>query len=285
MTMIKGSAPAKVNLTLHVTGQRSDGYHLLDSLVGFAGVFDEITATTATELSLTVTGPFAQGVPTSDSNLMMRAARLLQTARGVTAGAAMTLEKNLPHAAGIGSGSSDAAITLAILAQLWDVAPLSPEDPSVLALGADVPACMMAPDPLRMEGIGEILSPTPPLPNCAMILVNPKVVVPTGPVFAGLTNKQNPKMDALPARLDFVAFSAWLASQRNDLAGPASALVPDIGAALAALSRQPLVRHAGMSGSGATCYGLTRTMGDARQVARALQIAHMDWWVVPAELL
>lgn len=285
MTMIKGSAPAKVNLTLHVTGQRSDGYHLLDSLVGFAGVFDEITATTATELNLTVTGPFAQGVPTSDSNLMMRAARLLQTARGVTAGAAMTLEKNLPHAAGIGSGSSDAAITLAVLAQLWDVPPLSPEDPSVLALGADVPACMMAPDPQRMEGIGEILSPTPPLPNCAMILVNPKVVVPTGPVFAGLTNKQNPKMDALPAGLDFVAFSAWLASQRNDLAGPACALVPDIGAALAALRRQPLVRHAGMSGSGATCYGLTRTMGDARQVARALQIAHMDWWVVPAELL
>ncbi|MDG1864123.1 MAG: 4-(cytidine 5'-diphospho)-2-C-methyl-D-erythritol kinase [Yoonia sp.] len=285
MTTIKGSAPAKVNLTLHVTGQRSDGYHLLDSLVGFAGVFDEITVTMATELSLTVTGPFAQGVPTNESNLMMRAARLLQAAAGVTAGAAMTLEKNLPHAAGIGSGSSDAAMTLAVLAQLWDVPPLSPEDPSVLALGADVPVCIIAPHPLRMEGIGEILSPTPPLPSCAMILVTPKVAVPTGPVFAGLTDKQNPKMAAIPAGLDFMGFSAWLASQRNDLAGPACALAPDIGAALTALGRQPLVSHAGMSGSGATCYGLTRTMGDARQVARALQIAHMDWWVVPAELL
>lgn len=285
MTIVKGSAPAKINLTLHVTGQRSDGYHVLDSLVGFAGVYDEITATTSPSLSMTVSGPFAQGVPSDESNLIMRAARLLQSARGVTAGATLTLEKNLPHAAGIGSGSSDAALTLAILAQLWDVAPLSPNDPSVLTLGADVPVCMTAPQPLRMEGIGEILSAVPSLPTCALVLVNPMVSVPTGPVFSNLTSKHNPNMGDLAEGLDFEQFTDWLAAQRNDLALPARTLAPEVDETLAALGRQPLIRYAGMSGSGATCFGLTRTLGDARQVARRLQIAHMGWWVVPAELL
>lgn len=285
MTVFRGSAPAKINLTLHVTGQRSDGYHMLDSLVGFAGVYDEITATTSPSLSMIVTGPFAHGVPTDESNLIMRAARLLQAARGVTAGATMTLEKNLPHAAGIGSGSSDAALTLAILAQLWEVEPLSPKDPAVLTLGADLPVCLMAPHPLRMEGIGEILSAVPQLPDCALVLVNPMVSVPTGPVFAGLKSKHNPKMGSLAEGLDFEQFALWLNTQRNDLAEPARAMAPEVDETLAALGRQPLVRYAGMSGSGATCFGITKTLGDARQVARRLQIAHMGWWVVPAPLL
>lgn len=285
MTTISGSAPAKINLTLHVTGQRNDGYHMLDSLVGFAGVYDEITATTSPSLSISVSGPFAQGVPTDETNLVMRAARLLQAARGVTDGAALTLEKNLPHAAGIGSGSSDAAMTLAILAQLWDVPPLSPRDPAVLTLGADVPVCMMAPHPVHMEGIGEILSAVPRLPDCALVLVNPKVEVPTGPVFAMLKSKRNPKMAGLVEGLDFDRFSGWLNAQRNDLSLPARTLAPDVDEALSALGRHPLVSYVGMSGSGATCFGITQSVGDARQVARRLQVAHMSWWVVPAPLL
>lgn len=285
MTTIKGSAPAKVNLTLHVTGQRSDGYHLLDSLVVFAGVYDEITATTAPNLQITVSGPFAQGVPVDETNLVLKAARVLQKARGVTIGAHLTLEKNLPHAAGIGSGSSDAAITLAILAQLWDVAPLSGNDPEAIKLGADVPACMMAPHPIRMDGIGEHITRWSPLPIAAMVLINPQVQVPTSEVFADLESKQNPNMGTVPSLSNYDDFVGWLATQRNDLEPPARAIAPEIDAALLALKRQPLVSHASMSGSGATCYGLTRSMGDARQVARALQVAHMDWWVVPAELL
>lgn len=285
VTTIKGSAPAKINLTLHVTGQRSDGYHLLDSLVVFAGVYDEITATTAPNLQLTVSGPFAQGVPVDETNLVIQAARLLQGKRGVTAGAHLTLEKNLPHAAGIGSGSSDAAMTLAMLSQLWDVAPLSEGDPEAIKLGADVPACMMAPDPIRMDGIGEHVTKWSALPSAAMVLVNPHVQVPTSEVFKGLQSKQNPNMGTVPNLSSYDEFASWLAAQRNDLEPPARAIAPEIDAALLALKRQPLVSHASMSGSGATCYGLTHSMGDARQVARALQVAHMDWWVVPAELL
>lgn len=285
MAIIKDSAPAKINLTLHVTGQRSDGYHLLDSLVVFAGICDEITATIAPDLQIKVGGPFAMGVPTDDTNLILRAAYALRAARGVTLGAHLTLEKNLPHAAGIGSGSSDAAMTLSMLAALWDVEPLSPKAPEVIALGADVPVCMKAPSPIRMEGIGERLTLWPALPDCALVLVNPMVDVPTGAVFAGLKSKKNASMGTLPAAMDFDKFASWLSQQRNDLEAPARSIAPQVDDALKALGRMPQVVHAGMSGSGATCYGLVRTIGDARQVARTLQVGNMGWWVAPAPLL
>ncbi|MDO7559086.1 MAG: 4-(cytidine 5'-diphospho)-2-C-methyl-D-erythritol kinase [Loktanella sp.] len=285
MAIIKDSAPAKINLTLHVTGQRSDGYHLLDSLVVFAGICDEITATIAPDLQIKVGGPFAMGVPTDDTNLIMRAAYALRAARGVTLGAHLTLEKNLPHAAGIGSGSSDAAMALSMLAALWDVEPLSPKAPEVIALGADVPVCMKAPSPIRMEGIGERLTLWPALPDCALVLVNPMVDVPTGAVFAGLKSKKNASMGTLPAAMDFDKFASWLSQQRNDLEAPARNIAPQVDDALKALGRMPQVVHAGMSGSGATCYGLVRTIGDARQVARTLQVGNMGWWVAPAPLL
>lgn len=285
MAVIKGRAPAKLNLTLHVTGQRSDGYHLLDSLVGFAGVFDRIKATTAPDLKVSVSGPFAHGVPTDDSNIILRAAQTLRDIRGVSLGAQITLEKHLPHAAGIGSGSSDAALTLAMLAQLWEVPPLSPTTPQVAALGADVPVCLHAPDPVRMTGIGETLLNAPALPDCAVVLVNPQVQVPTVGIFDRLADKRNPGMGDVPAGMSYESFCNWLGQQRNDLLPPALAIAPQINDALLALKRMPLVGYVGMSGSGATCFGIVRNMADARQVARALQISHMDWWVAPAPLL
>ena len=285
MSTIKSSAPAKLNLTLHVTGQRSDGYHLLDSLVGFAGVYDEITATIAPAMSLTVSGPFSHGVPADNTNIVLRAANALRAARDVTLGAHITLEKHLPHAAGIGSGSSDAALTLAMLAQLWNVPPLPANAPEVVALGADVPVCLHAPDPVRMSGIGETLTACPSLPDCAVVLVNPQVAVPTAGIFDGLADKRNPSMGGIPKGMTFDGFCAWLSQQRNDLMAPALAIAPEISDAILALKRMPLVKHVGMSGSGATCFGIVRNMADARQVARAIQVGHMGWWVAPAPLL
>lgn len=285
MVAIKGTAPAKVNLTLHVTGQRDDGYHLLDSLVVFAGAHDVITAAPATDLQLTVTGPFSHGVPSDQSNLILKAAEALRKARGITAGATLTLEKQLPHAAGIGSGSSDAAATLKLLADLWNAPPLPATAPEVAALGADVPVCLRAPQPMRMAGIGDVLTPTPKLPNCAIVLVNPKVAVPTQSVFAGLTSKRNPAMDVLPAGLDFAGFLDWLKSQRNDLQAPAEKVAPTIVACLKKLRSVHGIAYAGMSGSGATCYGLCKNMADARHAARVIQVAEMGWWVTPADIL
>jgi 4-diphosphocytidyl-2-C-methyl-D-erythritol kinase len=282
---IKAIAPAKVNLTLHVTGQRDDGYHLLDSLVVFADVCDQLSATIASDLSITVAGPFSAGVPVDQSNLMMRAALLLRRVRGVINGASLTLEKHLPHAAGIGSGSSDAAITLAMLADLWDVEPLAADDPAVAALGADVPVCLSAPNPMRMSGIGEVLSPVPRLPPCAIVLVRPKVAVPTGQVFATMADKNGAPMTALPKGADFDGFVAWLRDQRNDMQAAAAQIAPEINAVIAKLQSLPGVSYAGMSGSGATCFGLVKDMATARHVARIVQVSQMEWWVAPAEVL
>jgi len=282
---IKATAPAKVNLTLHVTGRRDDGYHLLDSLVVFAGVCDQLSATSSPDMRISVSGPFSPGVPNDDSNLMMRAAIALQRVRGVELGAALTLEKHLPHAAGIGSGSSDAALTLAMLAELWGVPPLPADAPEVVALGADVPVCLQAPAPTRMTGIGEMLSDVPRLPDCALVLVRPPVDVPTAAVFQALTSRDGSGMDDLPLGLDYDGFAQWLAAQRNDLQAPAETIAPEITQAIAALRALPVVSFAGMSGSGATCYGLVKDMATARQVARRMQVAHMNWWVAPAAVL
>ena len=281
--MDKGLAPAKINLALHVTGQRADGYHLLDSIVVFADLGDRIAAQPADRLSLTVDGPFAAGVPLDDSNLVLRAARALQAARGVTRGAALRLTKALPHAAGIGSGSSDAAATIRLLADLWGVAPLAPDDPAAVALGADVPVCLHAPHPVRMQGVGEVLTPLHGLPAMGMVLVNPRVEVPTPAVFRALVRKRNAPLPDNPAPRG--ALSDWLAGLRNDLQGPAETLAPEITRALAALRRLPTVLGAVMSGSGATCVGITRTLGDARVAARTMQVAEMGWWVAPAAML
>lgn len=285
VTTIRANAPAKVNLTLHVTGQRDDGYHLLDSLVVFADVADHLTATPASDLTLNVTGPFAQGVPVDRTNLMMRAAEVLRAAFGITDGAAMTLEKYLPHAAGIGSGSSDAAATLGMLAKLWDVPLLPAEARQVLALGADVPVCMHAPSAVRMSGIGDVLSPLPALPDCALVLVRPPVDVPTGAVFNGLATKHGTPMSTLPEGLNFVDFVTWLAAQRNDLQAPAKVLAPQIATTIAALDALPDVAFAGMSGSGATCFALVQDLETARRVAGVMQTVHRDWWIVPAAVL
>ncbi len=114
-------APAKLNLYLHVTGKREDGYHTLDSLVAFADIGDLITVEAHTGLTLSLTGPYATDVPSGPDNLVLKAARLLADRTGVDANAHITLEKNLPVASGIGGGSADAAATLRALVKLWDL--------------------------------------------------------------------------------------------------------------------------------------------------------------------
>ncbi len=275
---VEGFAPAKVNLALHVTGRREDGYHLLDSLVVFADVGDRLTAMADAALSLHVTGPRAAGVPTDAGNLVLRAAALLGAGRG----ARIVLEKHLPAAAGIGGGSSDAAAALRVLARLWGL-PL-PDATAVLALGADVPVCLSA-RPARMRGIGEALGPLPPLPPLWLVLVNPGVPVPTGPVFAALARRDNaPLPPTLPRLGDAGMLAAWLRTCRNDLEPPACALVPAVGQVLSALAVQRGCLLARMSGSGATCFGLFATASGAAAAAAALRAAAPGWWVADAGL-
>lgn len=270
-------APAKINLCLHVTGRRADGYHLLDSMVVFAGVGDRVSATLADPPSLSVEGPMAAGLSGEGDNLVLRAAR----AMGVSA--RIVLEKHLPVSSGIGGGSADAAATLRLLSRLSG-RPL-PDAGAVLALGADVPVCL-AGRPVRMTGIGEGLAPLPPLPQVWLVLANPGVAVATPAIFRALARADNaPLPRDLPRLKTAAELAAFLTMQRNDLEPPAITLEPVIGRVKAALTAQTGCLIARMSGSGATCFGLFADPLSANAAARAIRAAEPGWWVADAPLL
>lgn len=273
-------ARAKINLSLHVIGQRADGYHLLDSLVVFADLGDLITCTADEGLSLRLTGAESAGLTAAEDNLVLRAARAFERPEG----AAITLDKRLPVASGIGGGSADAAATLVALSRLWGQ-PL-PDAERVVALGADVPVCL-AGHGARMQGVGERVSPLPQaLPPAHLVLVNPRVQVSTPAVFKGLTRKDNaPMPDALPRLASLADLAGFLARQRNDLEAPALGAEPVIGQAKAALAAQPGCHLARMSGSGATCFGLFADARAAEAAAKAIRTARPTWWVQAAPMV
>ena len=286
-------APAKINLYLHVTGRRADGLHLLDSLVAFAGVGDTVAVAPAPDLRVSVHGPLAGQVPAGPENLALRAARGLAGAFDVRAGAAITLTKRLPAAAGIGGGSADAAATLRALAALWrvgsdDGADDGADDRALAALavqlGADVPVCL-AGRASFVGGIGEVLMPAPALPPAWLVLANPGATLATGAVFAARSGAfSEPARFAHPPR-DAGALAQLLGSRHNDLVKPASRLAPVIGEVLAALVAEPGALLARMSGSGATCFGLFDAARPAKAAAARLSAAHPGWWVAPAPLV
>jgi 4-diphosphocytidyl-2-C-methyl-D-erythritol kinase len=262
-------APAKVNLFLHVTGRRGDGYHLLDSLVVFAGIGDVLHAQPANELSLRLAGPFGAALAGEQDNLVLRAARAL-----AGTGARLTLEKNLPVASGIGGGSADAAAALRLLSRMWNLAP--PDLPGIaLTLGADVPVCLDG-RPSRMGGVGERLDPAPSIPVCGLVLVNPGVAVATADVFRARRGGWSAPAGLPHSWPDVGAMAGDLRDLRNDLQPPAIALQPAIGDVIAALEATPGCRLARMSGSGATCFGLFDDPLVAAEAATRLR--RPDWW-------
>ena len=279
MTTVEVFAPAKINLALHVTGRRADGYHLLDSLVAFADVGDTIAVEPADRLTLRIDGPFARGLATDADNLVLRAARLF----GADCGAAIRLTKNLPVASGIGGGSADAAATLRALSELWQV-PLPPPK-KVLSLGADVPVCL-ASGLSRMRGIGERVDVLGISPGMGILLVNPLVPVSTPDVFRGLDRRENPRLEepvlCPPQTVEgFEDWIGWLSRQRNDLEAPAIALQPVIGQVLEELRGLKGCLLARMSGSGATCFALFDQ--DRHLDGDDFQAAHPDWWAAETE--
>ena len=275
-------ARAKINLALHVTGQRADGYHLLDSIVAFGDLADVITVAPAPKLSLTLTGPFAHDLSATD-NLVLRAARALHPFHG----AQITLEKNLPVASGIGGGSADAAATLRALSKLWQM-PLPAAD-TLLKLGADVPVCL-ASRPARMQGIGELISPIT-LPDAHFVLANCGVPVATAMVFAELDTRSDLQtrdttpLAAIPPLPDVHALASYLDQQRNDLEYPALLVCPEVAEVVFELSERKGCLLARMSGSGGTCFGLFADKDSAYRAARMIGRYRKHWWVQATHLL
>jgi 4-diphosphocytidyl-2-C-methyl-D-erythritol kinase len=255
-------APAKLNLALHVRGRLPDGRHAIDTLFAFCTDGDRLSAETHQHLLLELAGPFGADLSGESDNLVIRAAEALRDAAGVTAGAAIRLEKNLPVASGIGGGSADAAATLRLLTSLWRIDPrhaqqVAPE------LGSDVPACLLS-LPARGEGAGDRLTlfDLPDLAGKPVLLVNPRIELSTAEVFA--------RWDGV----DRGPIEGWRESQ-NDLTRPAIALVPQIEAVLSWLGVQPGAGFTRMSGSGATCFAL---YDDEAHRDAAADAVPREWW-------
>jgi len=279
-------ARAKVNLALHITGQRADGYHLLDSLVAFPQIGDRLALEPAEKLEIRLEGPFArdlEGPP--EANLILKAVNSFIDAAGLPSPEIrLTLSKRLPVASGIGGGSSDAATTLRLL-QDYTGTSLTEETLNTLALslGADVPVCLRA-EPQRMCGIGDEIYPGPQLPKCGIVLANPRIGVSTPEVFKSLTRRDNPALPEFPDAFETLdALVRYIATCRNDLQAPAIKLCSEIGEIIAALEDDDRIALARMSGSGATVFGLCET-GDALDIERSLRERFPAWWIASGPL-
>lgn len=275
-------APAKVNLSLRLTGRRDDGYHLLDSITVFTDFGDLVSVAPSDQLSLTVNGPFAKDIPCDDGNLVLKAAHALLAESGRSAGAAITLTKSLPAAGGIGGGSSDAAVAMRLLNQLWET-DLSPSDLARigLTLGADLPVCLRG-TACRMQGIGEVLADIPSLPDCGILLVNPGAACETPAVFKARTGGFS------TAPLGFVpgdtaqSLARALSPHTNDLTQAAETVCPPVHEVLDALAALPNALLTRMSGSGATCFALFANETLAREAET--EILRPAWWAKAGSL-
>ena len=286
MTTVEVFAPAKINLTLHVTGRRSDGYHTIDSLVAFAPTGDKLSLKPRGWLNFEVDGPEAAGVPTDNTNLVLQAAEFLSDGRG----AGIHLTKNLPVSSGMGGGSADAAAAVRGLMMLWldeeereKYANASDEQigqrmAGLLKLGADIPMCLLS-RPCRARGIGERLDFVE-IPALPAVIVNPRLPISTPQIFAGLTQHENPAMPVtLPYFDEADELAHWLTFQRNDLQEPAIAAEPQIGEVLEEIAGMRGCIVSRMSGSGATCFGVFSGLRAALAAAQSIEDVYPHWWV------
>ncbi|NNC72028.1 MAG: 4-(cytidine 5'-diphospho)-2-C-methyl-D-erythritol kinase [Sphingomonadaceae bacterium] len=276
---VRETAHAKINLALHVRERMDDGYHRLETLFAFAEDGDVLTAQAASDISLTISGQFADGLPSDERNLVVTAANALRVATGTAAGAALHLEKKLPVASGIGGGSADAAAVLRLLVRLWKLDGCEQQFAAIAkSLGADVPACLLS-ETCFGEGRGERLRPlsAAPLRDRPLLLINPGVALETGRVFADWDGRDRGGLVlSEPLEID----AGW----RNDLEAPAIGLVPEIGDVLAELRGRSGVEFSAMSGSGATCFGLFERIEDRDAAAEKLSQTNPDWWLMMSSL-
>lgn len=273
-------APAKINLALHVTGQRQDGYHLLESLVVFVNFGDKISVKRADADAFKMSGPYGGDLPSDGNNLVLKARDMLRKLfPSYASPVAIHLEKYLPIASGIGGGSSDAAAVLHALSVLWGIE-IDPEHMGSigLKLGADVPMCLHG-KPLIARGIGEKIERIAAFPQLPMVLVNSGISIATPQVFAALQKRNNPALPDMPQFSTIADVCTYLGETDNHLFAATTTLNPAIGETMEALhvTVPQLVR---MSGSGATCFGIYTSDEAATNAASSLRKNHPTWFVV-----
>lgn len=280
-------APAKLNLFLHITGKRRDGYHMLDSLVSFVDVGDVVHIERAEHFSFALSGAFAPKLRheqerrgySDDDNLVVKAAKRLAEITGKPLNVRITLEKNLPAAAGIGGGSSDAAATVWGLQKFWHLA--HDADylmPMLSHLGADVSVCFAC-EARVMRGIGDVLLPAIDMPDIPVLLVNPNISCATADVFLHYKNAFRASV-CVPQHITCVSMLVKILEQtHNDLYAPALSLIPELDNVMSAIKTQSGALITRMSGSGATCFGLFETQKACESAAAVIAHDNPDWWV------
>ena len=281
-------APAKLNLYLHITGRRLDGYHLLDSLFAFTEFGDEITINSSSSLTLSIDGPFSSTLSSTsiENNLIFRAALLLKNKYNITIGAHIHLTKYIPVAAGIGGGSSDAAAVLKGLNCFWNLN-LSAETLADIGykLGADIPACVFQKTAL-ISGIGEVVEPIfVNTESIVVLLINPNQPLSTQSVFNTVHDQHRPfsKMtnhSVFKSTVTCEHFLNYLSQTRNDLEPAAIHLLPMIADLLKLLKQQDHCLLARMSGSGPTCFAFFPDQLSAELALQNLNKEYVDLWSV-----
>ncbi len=279
-------APAKINLFLHITGRQANGYHLLDSLVGFVDIGDTIKIEPHDSFSFEITGKFANHFQEKDrvsnidsENLVVKAARRLAQICEKPLNVKITLKKSLPLAAGIGGGSSDAASTIWGLQELWELK--RDEEyllPLMTNLGADVPACLNS-TPVIMRGIGDILTAAPNMPEVAVLLVNPMINCPTRDVFIHYHGHFKSDVQIPNHFTDLYDLIAFLNNTENDLYDSALQSIPEIGNVIHSIKIEDGCLLSRMSGSGATCFGLFESESAVKKAKDHILRENPDWWV------
>lgn len=267
---MRETAYAKINLALHVRARRHDGYHELETLFAFVDAGDELTARRSERDELRVVGEFASQITDPFGNLVAKALASLRRAQGL----GITLEKNLPVAAGLGGGSADAGAVFRIVREEFGL----PEDwrQRATRLGADVPACVESKACIG-RGSGAELGPVDnDLAGTPVLLVNPRLPLSTAAVFAAWDGEDRGPLPSGPA-------SRIAMHGRNDLESPAISLCPAVADVLAAL-RQTDATLVRMSGSGATCFALYRSTDVMRGAAGRLAREQPGWWQMQGHL-
>ena len=279
MQMISEFAPAKINLSLHLVGQKSDGYHLLDSIVSFVNVGDKISIEPGKSGDLKVAGPFAKDLPRSNHNLVLKAARLFNNIKF----SRITLEKNIPVTSGIGGGSADAAATVRLFSKFYNKPELTVE--KLISLGSDVPVCMQK-GIVRMMGVGEEIINLSPAPKVGILLVNPRKALSTAEVFSAVKEKNNPGLNLQGSgEKSLNSWFDWINSMRNDLTASAIDLIPDIRFILDKLITCEGARVVRMSGSGATCFALFEDFDLLQDAKLKIMKEFPSFWCEAGELI
>ena len=281
-------APAKINLDLRITGRRTDGYHLLDSIVVFTEFGDELKAEVSNQLEIDISGPFASDLPKSNNNLILKSCKLLCEVAGVQPNIKFYLTKNLPVSSGIGGGSADAAAAMNLTRKILS---LNINDNNFndigVNVGADVPVCLRSVSS-HMSGIGNKINQLYFQDDLYILLVNPRISISTSDIFKKYT-KSNVDFDTQRQinnnKINLLPIIRSLNRSKNSLQNVVCNLNKEVPAILDILAKTSEVLLSRMSGSGATCFGVYHTAENCHNAANMVRLFNKDWWLKETKIL